>query len=85
VRTETHKFARYPHGDGSPDRHKPELYDLVADPEERVNRALDPAFAGIRAKLEQRLEDLKAEVGLSPDRMPLDGGIGSALPDAKIR
>ena len=65
--------------------HKPELYDLVADPEERVNRALDPAFAGIRAKLEQRLEELKAEVGLSPDHMPLDGGIGSALPDAKIR
>ena len=85
VRTQTHKFARYPHGDGSPDRHKPELYDLVADPEERVNRALDPAFAGIRAKLEQRLEELKAEVGLSLDRMPLDGGIGSALPDAKIR
>ncbi|MFM7114977.1 MAG: acetylglucosamine-6-sulfatase, partial [Planctomycetota bacterium] len=59
--------------------------DLAADPEERVNRALDPAFAMIRAALDKRLDELKAEVGLVPDRMPLDGGIGTALPDAKIR
>ena len=42
VRTDRCKYIRYPHGDGSPDRHKAELYDLEADPDETTNLAARP-------------------------------------------
>ena len=32
VRTEEWKYIHYPHGDGGPDRHMAELYDLRHDP-----------------------------------------------------
>ena len=35
IRTEEWKYISYPHGDGSPDRHLGELYDLKQDPAER--------------------------------------------------
>ena len=35
VRTDEWKYVHYPHGDGRPDRHKPELYHLEQDPGER--------------------------------------------------
>ncbi len=87
IRTDRFKFIRYPHGDGSPDRHKPELYDLSADPDERTNLAADPAHANSRATLERQLAELLASFGLDQgrDTMPLDEGIKTALPDAKIR
>ena len=87
IRTDRWKFIRYPHGDGSPDRHLAELYDLSADADELVNLAADPAHAATRADLEQRLAALLAAHGLTAesDRMPLDEGIKSALPDQKIR
>ena len=87
IRTDRWKFIRYPHGDGTPDRHLPELYDLAADPGELVNRAADPARAAARADLERRLQALLAAHGLAPagDRMPIDEGIKPALPDRKIR
>jgi arylsulfatase A-like enzyme len=87
VRTDRWKFIRYPHGDGGPDRHLAELYDLAEDPEELVNLAADPSRAALRADLEERLERLLDGFGLSGgrDRMPLDAGIGTELPDAKIR
>jgi len=78
---------RYPHGDGSPDRHLAELYDLEADPDEIHNLAAEPAHAATRADLEKRLADLLAAHGLTPetDTMPLDEGIKTELPEARVR
>ena len=78
---------RYPHGDGSPDHHLPELYNVKDDPQELRNLAADPKFAAQRRDLEKQLATLLAAEGLTPDRdkMPLDEGVKSELPDAKIR
>lgn len=87
IRTDRFKFVRYPHGDGSPDRHLPELYDLATDPGELRNLVADPAHADTRATLERQLGELLGSLGLDEgrDTMPLDEGIKTALPDAKIR
>jgi len=87
VRTDDWKYIHYPHGDGAPDRHMAEMYNIKADPEERNNLANDPKHA-------DKLRELKQELGVAmrlsglpaeKDTMPLDQGIGKALPDAKIR
>jgi N-acetylglucosamine-6-sulfatase len=87
IRTEDWKFVRYPHGDGSPDRHLAELYHLRMDPGELRNLAAVEKYAPTRRQLEQQLTDLLAAEGLRPDqdKMPLDEGIKSQLPDQKIR
>jgi arylsulfatase A-like enzyme len=87
IRTDEWKFARYPHGDGSPDKHLAELYNLKDDPGELKNLAADPKHATTRADLEKQLAALLAIEGLTPnkDRMPLDEGIKAQLPDQKIR
>ena len=85
VRTENWKFIRYPHGDGSPDRHLAELYDLVSDPEERHNLIADERFPARAEELRKELDRLQRETGALPDKMPLDEGVKSVLPDAKIR
>jgi len=87
VRTDRFKFIRYPHGDGGPDRHQPELYDLVNDPHEMKNLAADPSHAEVRRDLERRLAALLSAYGLSAgaDRMPIDEGIKTALPEQKSR
>jgi len=87
VRTDRWKYIRYPHGDGSPDKHLAELYDLKNDPEERHNLIMiaDPRYAAQRALLEAELAKLLKETGVEQDEMPLDAGIKSELPDLKIR
>jgi N-acetylglucosamine-6-sulfatase len=87
VRTDRWKYIRYPHGDGSPDRHLPELYDLERDPEERVNLSQDRSHARTLSGLRTRLDGLMRATGLDPKRdpMPLDAGIRTELPDQKIR
>ncbi len=87
VRTDDWKFMRYPHGDGSPDRHLPELYNVKSDPKELRNLAADPKFAAKRRELEGQLASMLAAAGLTPekDKMPLDEGIKTELPDQKIR
>ncbi len=87
LRTDDWKYAHYPHGDGKPDRHMPELYDLKHDPEERHNLANEPKHAATLAELKAELQRVMKQTGLTPetDKMPLDEGIKAALPDAKIR
>ncbi len=85
VRTERWKYVRYPHGDGGPDRHPHELFDLASDPDEAKNVAADPKHAGLIRELRAELDRQLAATGAVPDKMPLDEGIKKALPDAKIR
>jgi N-acetylglucosamine-6-sulfatase len=85
VRTDDWKYIHYPHGDGGPDRHLSELYDLRSDPQELHNLIKDPAQAGRIAELQGELARLLKETGVEKDEMPLDEGIKQALPDQKIR
>jgi N-acetylglucosamine-6-sulfatase len=87
VRTESWKYIHYPHGDGGPDRHLAELYNIEFDPEERHNLIGNPKYAPIVKELQQELAQLMEQTGLTPDtdKMPLDEGIKKALPDKKIR
>ncbi len=87
IRTEDWKYIHYPPGDGSPDKHMAELYDVRHDPDERTNLIADPRFAARIPELQSELARLMSETGLTPatDKMPLDEGIKQALPDQKIR
>jgi arylsulfatase A-like enzyme len=85
VRTERWKYVHYPSGDGGPDRHQAELFDIAKDPEEADNRIADPACASVLKELQAELERLMAATGALPDRMPLDEGVKKELPDAKFR
>jgi len=85
VRTDDFKYIHYPHGDGSPDKHKAELYDLKNDPEERRNLIEDPKHAAKVTELKAVLARSMREAGGLPDKMPIDEGIKSQLPDQKIR
>jgi arylsulfatase A-like enzyme len=87
VRTAEWKYIHYPHGDGGPDRHMAELYDLKNDPDERVNRITDANASATLEELKAELARLMAATGLTPesDKMPIDAGIKKELPDQKIR
>ncbi len=87
VRTDSWKYSRSPHGDGSPDRHMAELYNIEFDPEERHNLIDRPKYAAVVAEMQKELKRAMAEVGLTEetDKMPLDEGISQELPDSKIR
>jgi N-acetylglucosamine-6-sulfatase len=85
VRTDEWKYIHYPHGDGGPDRHKAELYNVRADPEESRNLIDDPRYAGKVKELQAELTRLMRATGVEKDVMPLDEGIKAELPDLKIR
>ncbi|MEM9941601.1 MAG: sulfatase [Planctomycetota bacterium] len=86
LRTDRWKYIRYPHGDGSPDRHLAELYDLAADPGENNNLINKPQYAQTVAQLKKELDRLIAVLGDGqPDEMPIDQGIQSGLPEESIR
>ena len=86
IRTDRWKYIRYPHGDGGPDRHQDELYDLEKDPRELYNLAADPAHIEQVEQLRAELDRLMAEhENRSLETMPLDEGIKSELPAAAIR
>lgn len=80
VRTADWKYIHYPHGDGAPDRHSAELYNLTADPGETRNLINDPAAAKKLAELQRELARLMAKHKAVPDHMPVDGGIINVLP-----
>jgi N-acetylglucosamine-6-sulfatase len=87
VRTESWKYTRSPHGDGGPDRHMAELYNIEFDPEERRNLIANPKYADVVQRMQKELVTVMRQVGLTPgdDPMPLDEGIKQELPDKKIR
>ena len=85
VRTDEWKYIHYPHGDGTPDRHLAELYDLKNDPEERVNLIKDPTQSQKIRELQRELARLLKTTGALPDKMPPDEGIKKELPDQKLR
>jgi arylsulfatase A-like enzyme len=85
VRTDRWKYIRYPHGDGGPDRHMAELYEIRSDPNETRNLTGDARYAPVVAGLRKELDRLIREADGYPDKMPLDEGVKSELPDPAIR
>ena len=86
IRMDRWKYIRYPHGDGSPDRHQAELYDLQEAPRELHNLAVNPAHAEQVEQLWGELNRLMAEhQNRFLENMPLDEGIKTELPAAEIR
>jgi N-acetylglucosamine-6-sulfatase len=87
VRTESWKYTHYPHGDGGPDRHLDELYNIEFDPEERHNLVANTKYATVVECMKVELSKAMKEVGLTTqsDKMPIDEGVKQELPDQKIR
>ncbi len=85
IRTAEWKYMHYPPGDGKPDRHMAELYHISEDPLERHNLISDPAQKERVTELAALLETELKALGIEKDTMPLDEGIKTELPDAKIR
>ena len=86
LRADEWKYIRYPHGDGSPDKHMAELYNLKTDPGETTNLISDKKYQSLVAKLRKELEQriIESHPG-GKDKMPMDEGIKGELPDEKIR
>ena len=86
LRTNEWKYIRYPHGDGSPDKHMAELYHLKSDPGETTNLIAIEKHKETAAKLRKELDQriIESHSG-GQDKMPTDQGIKGELPDEKIR
>ena len=87
IRTEEWKYVHYPPGDGSPDKHLAELYDLKNDPGELANLVRSTDHAPTLQRLQAELAEVMAAAGLTPqnDKMPIDEGIKTELPAQNIR
>ncbi|GAA4462841.1 sulfatase [Nibrella saemangeumensis] len=85
IRTDEWKYIHYPTGDGTPDKHMAELYHLAVDPGEDHNLINDRNYAGKVNELKRELAALLKKTGANPDKMPLDEGIKSELPEQSIR
>jgi arylsulfatase A-like enzyme len=85
IRTDEWKYVHYPSGDGRPDQHKAELYHVAQDPDELRNLIDAPQQAKRVAQMRKDLHKLMKDADALPDRMPIDEGIKTALPDQKIR
>lgn len=86
LRTNEWKYIRYPHGDGSADKHMAELYHLKNDPGETTNLVADEKYKATIEKLRKELDQRIAESHPGgKDKMPMDEGIKGELPDEKIR
>lgn len=86
LRTDKWKYIRYPHGDGTPDKHMAELYNLKNDPGETTNLIADKKHQALVAKFRKELDQRIAESHPGgKDKMPMDEGIKGELPDEKIR
>jgi N-acetylglucosamine-6-sulfatase len=85
IRTARWKYVHYPHGDGGPDRHMAELYEIRSDPNETRNLINDPQYAPVVKELQAELEQLMQAAGKGSGAMPIDEGIKTELPDKKIR
>ncbi|MHC4678537.1 MAG: sulfatase/phosphatase domain-containing protein [Planctomycetota bacterium] len=85
VRTDKWKYVHYPHGDGAPDRHMAELYNLKDDPNETINLINNPKYASVVSQLKAELARLLRQTSAVPDRMPLDEGVKMELPEESIR
>jgi N-acetylglucosamine-6-sulfatase len=85
VRTDRWKYIRYPHGDGSEDRHLAELYDLASDPRETKNLIQRPGMQPLVDELQLQMAMLMRAADIEDDVMPLDEGIKSELPAKDIR
>jgi N-acetylglucosamine-6-sulfatase len=80
IRTDTWKYIRYPHGDGTADRYTAELYNLAKDPHELRNLIDDPAAAEQKALMEtEYVRTMKAHPE-SVKMLVLDEGIKLELP-----
>ncbi|MEZ5143690.1 MAG: sulfatase-like hydrolase/transferase [Acidimicrobiales bacterium] len=73
VRTPTHRCTRHLDGCGDP-----ELYDLVADPDQWVNVAGDPAHAAVEADLTARIDEFWSRYA-DPRYDLWHGGTGQAM------
>ena len=86
LRTNEWKYIRYPHGDGSADKHMAELYNLKTDPGENINLIGKSEYKETVVKLREELDALIAEANPGKeDEMPLDEGIKGELPDENVR
>ena len=85
IRHKQWKYVAYPHGDGGALRHMEELYNMERDPGEINNLAQDPQYATVKAMLVTELAKTLKSTGANPDKMPLDQGIKSELPEESIR
>ena len=62
-----------------------ELYNMERDPAETSNLAADPKYKAVKDKLAIELAKTLKATGANPDKMPIDQGIKTNLPDKDIR